>query len=67
MITMTPKQIKNLRDWLKFTQEEFASHIGTTVSTVNRWEAGKNKPSKMAREKMRTLLQVREEKHATKS
>ena len=31
------------------TQEEFAHSLGITVGTVNRWENGRFRPSKLAR------------------
>ena len=31
------------------TQEEFAHALGITVGTVNRWENGRFRPSKLAR------------------
>lgn len=41
--------IKDLREKLGITQEEFAYRLGVAVSTVARWEGGKFNPSKMAR------------------
>ena len=40
--------IKELRETLRLTQEQFAAKIGVTFSTVNRWENGKGKPSPLA-------------------
>ena len=40
--------IRNIRLNLGLTQEEFASTIGVTFSTVNRWENGHAKPSRLA-------------------
>ena len=37
---MTPKQIKALRNRLTLTQEQFAQHVGASVTTINRWERG---------------------------
>jgi len=34
------EDIKNIRERLKMTQEEFARRIGVTVTTVSRWERG---------------------------
>ena len=39
------KIIKNTRQRVFLSQEEFATIIGTSVSTINRWENGKCKPS----------------------
>ena len=64
---MKAKQIKLLRKWLKLTQEEFAQALGATVSTVNRWENNKNKPSKMALEKINMLQQEKEGINAIES
>ena len=43
-----PKMIKKLRTSLSLTQEQFAAKLGVTVSTVNRWENDKDKPSPLA-------------------
>jgi len=42
------KMIRKLRTNLGLTQEQFAAKIGVTVSTVNRWENDKGKPSPLA-------------------
>jgi DNA-binding transcriptional regulator YiaG len=48
-----PEQMSNavrtLRRQLSMTQEEFAHELGITVGTVNRWENGRFRPSKLAR------------------
>ncbi len=44
----TSKMIRELRADLGLTQEQFAAKIGATVSTVNRWENDKGKPSPLA-------------------
>ncbi len=41
--------VRTLRNRLAMTQEDFAHSLGITVSTVNRWENGHSKPSKLAR------------------
>jgi putative transcriptional regulator len=41
--------VRTLRRKLKMTQEEFAHELGITVGTVNRWENGRFRPSKLAR------------------
>ena len=41
--------VRQLRGKLKMTQEEFAHELGITVGTVNRWENGRFRPSKLAR------------------
>jgi len=45
----TKETVKSLRAALNLTQEQFAARVGVTVSTVNRWENGKGKPSPLAR------------------
>ena len=42
------KIIRKLRNTLGLTQEQFAAKVGVTVSTVNRWENDKGKPSPLA-------------------
>lgn len=45
---MDGAEIRVLRKQLELTQEEFAHEVGVTFATVNRWENGKSKPSRMA-------------------
>jgi len=46
-------KVGELRSKLGLNQEQFAAKIGVTISTVNRWESGKSKPSPLA---IRTAL-----------
>ena len=46
---MEADNIRNLRRTLGLTQEEFAHRLGITVATVNRWENGHNRPTRLAR------------------
>jgi len=39
-----PALIRELRQRLGLTQEQFAQHVGVTYSTVNHWENGKRVP-----------------------
>ena len=41
--------VRAVRRELKMTQEELAHELGITVGTVNRWENGRFRPSKLAR------------------
>lgn len=56
--TAPENTIKELREALNLTQERFAARVGVTVSTVNRWENGKGKPSPLARIRIRDLWQT---------
>ena len=38
------KLVKDLRERLRLTQEQFAQKVGVTYSTVNHWENGKRMP-----------------------
>jgi transcriptional regulator with XRE-family HTH domain len=57
-------QIKELRLALGLTQEQFASKIGVTFTTVNRWENGKSKQSPLALGRIAALH--KEEYHSNK-
>ncbi len=57
MFERSSQFVRNLRRELKMTQEEFAHELGITVGTVNRWENGRFRPSKLARA---TLLEFAE-------
>lgn len=49
MLDHTGELVRTLRLDLGLTQEEFAHELGITVGTVNRWENGRFRPSKLAR------------------
>jgi len=49
-------RIKQLREDLNMTQENFAHEIGVTFATVNRWENGRTTPNKVA-QKVLLLLE----------
>lgn len=53
---MSGDEIRNLRKKLGLTQEEFAHAVAVTFSTVNRWENGHAKPSKLARRAIESLM-----------
>ena len=54
--TITGQEIKSVRNRLGLTREEFAHRLGVTFSTVNRWENGHAKPSRLAARALRSLL-----------
>lgn len=41
------ERVKAVRNQLQITQEELAHKLGVSFATVNRWENGSYKPSKM--------------------
>ena len=56
-----PALIKELRERLDLTQEQFAQKVGVTYSTVNHWENGKRTPQPYL---LRRLLELKEEARA---
>ena len=52
---MTPEEIQAIRKKLCVSQERFAHLLGTTVVTVNRWENGKAKPSRLYVKELKEL------------
>jgi len=44
----SPERIKSLRQRLGLSQKAFAKQLGVSLRTVQRWERGESKPSKMA-------------------
>ncbi len=54
------RKIRELRVSLGMTQEEFAHEIAVTFSTVNRWENGHAKPSKLARRAVEAVARRRQ-------
>lgn len=55
------KQILTLRQELGISQEELARKLGVSFTSVNRWENGQTKPSKLARKQI-DLLSKKTEK-----
>ena len=49
--------IREIRGRLGLTQEKFAARLGVTLPTINRWENGRTKPSPLAVQQIRDLLQ----------
>ena len=52
---MTPEEIQAIRKKLCVSHERFAHLLGTTVVTVNRWENGKAKPSRLYVKELKEL------------
>jgi putative transcriptional regulator len=48
--------VREVRQRLGLTQEQFASRLGVTFPTINRWENGRSKPSPMAQQLLITTL-----------
>ncbi len=44
--------IKKIRRQLSISQEDLARELGVSYATVNRWENGQAKPSKLARKQL---------------
>ena len=44
----TPVQIKRIRKKNKASQTVFAAYLNTTASTIQKWEQGQKKPSRLA-------------------
>ena len=57
-----PKLIKDLRERLGLTQEQFAQKVGVTFSSVNHWENNKRTPQPFL---LRRLIEMKEELDAT--
>ena len=52
---MNGQQIRELRELLGYSQQKFATELNVGIATVSRWENGKNQPSPLAKDKLRTL------------
>lgn len=49
--------VRELRQALNLSQEQFAHELGMTFPTINRWENGHAKPSPLAIKQLDALLQ----------
>ena len=52
----TAHLVRELRSRLGLTQEKFATRLGVTFPTINRWENGRAKPSPLALKRIEDLL-----------
>lgn len=52
---MNSTEIKEIRERLGLTQEALAHLLGVSFQTINRWERGAFKPSRLALEKIKQL------------
>ncbi len=50
-----PQLLKSLRKDLGLSQEELAQRLGVSFTSVNRWENGQTKPSKLAKRQIEIL------------
>ncbi len=48
--------VRELRERTGLTQEQFASKLGVTFPTINRWEHGRTRPSPLALKQIENLL-----------
>ena len=55
MVEKSGEEIREFRRKMTMTQEELAHQLGVTVSTVNRWENGHTKPSKLAMQSLERI------------
>lgn len=44
-----PALVRTVRAQLELSQEDLARELGVSFATINRWENGKVKPSKLAK------------------
>ena len=51
-----PAVLPLVRQQLQMSQEDLAREIGVSFNTVNRWEKGKVKPSKLAKNQLSYFL-----------
>ena len=50
-----PSLVKEVRRQLSISQEDLARELGVSYATVNRWENGQVKPSKLARAQLESF------------
>ena len=55
VVTEIGLNVHRIRRNLGLTQGQFAERLGVTLLTVHRWEAGKSRPQRIARERLREI------------
>jgi len=53
--------VKNLRAQLGLSQEDLSKELGVSFATINRWENGKNHPSKLAKKQFEQFCKEQQE------
>src|SRR5208283_5720225 len=56
ILIMHSDQIKTIRNQLGMSQQAFATALGVSFATVNRWENGKAKPQRDRIERIKALM-----------
>ena len=62
MVTKTnnyPSLVKEIRKQLDLSQEDLARELGVSFATVNRWENGQVRPSKLAKAQINAFCSKR--------
>ena len=52
------EELRQLRQQQGWSQEDLARKLGVSFATVNRWENGKTKPSRLAQEKIKQVANM---------
>ena len=55
MFKTKQEEVKELRQTLQMTQQEFAVALGVSIRAITKWESGESEPSHMAQEKIDRL------------
>ena len=50
------EELRQLRQQQGWSQEDLARKLGVSFATVNRWENGKTKPSRLAVDKIQVVV-----------
>ena len=50
-----PDHVKEVRKQLNLSQEDLARELGVSFATINRWEKGRFRPSRLARNQFDTF------------
>lgn len=50
-----PSLLKDVREQLDLSQEDLARELGVSFATVNRWENGQVRPSKLAKVQLKSF------------
>lgn len=56
MVFMDKQEIIDFRKFLGVSQEKLAQMVGTTFVTINRWENGRTKPSRIFAKEIKKIM-----------